>query len=164
MLVAVISDTHMTAGGRRTLPPDCIERLRGADLILHSGDVCEPEVLEELAALGPPVEAIHGNVDAARLGGVLPATRLVPVGGASVALVHDPGPAKGRFERLRGRFAEADAVVFGHTHMPEHEQQDGFQIFNPGSPTERRRAPHHTMGLLRAHDGKLRFEHLRVGS
>ena len=50
---------------------------------------------------------------------------------------------------MRRRFPEADAVVFGHSHLPLHEEEDGFQIFNPGSPTERRRAPRHSMGVLR---------------
>ena len=38
------------------------------------------------------------------------------------------------------RFPEADAVIFGHSHLPLHEAREGFQVFNPGSPTERRRA------------------------
>jgi uncharacterized protein len=49
--------------------------------------------------------------------------------------------------------------VFGHSHLPLHERtEDGFQIFNPGSPTERRRAPVHTMGMARVEDGEVEFE------
>jgi predicted phosphodiesterase len=60
---------------------------------------------------------------------------------------------------MRARFPEADGVVFGHSHIPLHEQDgDGFQIFNPGSPTERRRSPAHTMGLARVRAGALSFE------
>ncbi len=76
-------------------------------------------------------------------------------------MIHDAGPARGRLERMRRRFsaAGADAVVFGHSHIPLHERAaDGFQIFNPGSPTERRRAPRHTMGICRADAGALSFE------
>jgi predicted phosphodiesterase len=75
--------------------------------------------------------------------------------GARIAMVHDAGPRGGRVERLRARFGDrADAVVFGHSHMPLHEQaDDGFQVLNPGSPTERRRAPTHTMGLIRVVNG-----------
>ena len=58
-----------------------------------------------------------------------------------------PGPRRGRLARLRRAFRDADAVVFGHSHMPLHERDGGFQIFNPGSPTERRRAPIRAMGL-----------------
>lgn len=73
-------------------------------------------------------------------------------------MTHIPGPATGRLERLRGDFPSCDAVVFGHTHMPEHAERDGFQIFNPGSPTERRRAPVHTMGLATIAGGRIAFE------
>ena len=78
-----------------------------------------------------------------------PRTRVVEADGARIAMVHDAGPATGRLERLRARFPDADAVVFGHSHIPLHEERDGFQIFNPGSPTDRRRQP-------RAHDGRRR--------
>ena len=73
-------------------------------------------------------------------------------------MVHDGGPAHGRLERLRRRFPDADAVVFGHSHLPLHEERDGFAIFNPGSPTERRRAPRHTMGIATVRDGRVAFE------
>jgi predicted phosphodiesterase len=75
-------------------------------------------------------------------------------------MVHDAGPRTGRLERMRRRFGDrADLVVFGHSHMPLHEAApDGFQILNPGSPTERRRAPSHTMGLIHVASGLARCE------
>ena len=160
MLIAVISDTHLPRGNR-TLPAACVERLRKADLILHAGDLMTADVLADLRALGPPVQAVHGNVDDAELRRLLPSARLVHAGGARIAITHDAGPAAGRLERLRARFAGADAVVFGHSHIPLHErdEQSGFQIFNPGSPTDRRRQPVHTMGLARVgDDGDVAFE------
>src|SRR3954469_21420037 len=156
MQIAVISDTHMPRGARR-LPPRCVELLRGADHIVHAGDLSDPSVLAELEALGPAVSAVHGNVDVPELVERLPAELELDLGGARLAVVHDAGPAKGRLLRMRRRFPEADAVVFGHSHIPLHETEGGFQIFNPGSPTERRRAPHHTMGLAEAEGGRLRF-------
>jgi putative phosphoesterase len=159
MVIAVIADTHLPRGARR-IPHDCLERIAAADLLLHAGDFVTVEVLRELEAIGPPVVGVHGNVDSAELRRLLPAERVVDAGGARVALVHDAGPRRGRLERLRRRFGErADAVVFGHSHLPLHERaDDGFQIFNPGSPTERRRAPAHTMGVARAEGGRLAFE------
>jgi predicted phosphodiesterase len=77
-------------------------------------------------------------------------------------MLHDAGPAKRRLERMRARFPDAAAVVFGHSHIPLHEARDGFQVFNPGSPTDRRRQPRHTMGLARAENGALTFEHLAL--
>jgi uncharacterized protein len=154
MLLAVISDTHLPRGARR-LPEACVERIAAADLLLHAGDFSTVEVLRELEAIGPPLLGVHGNVDSAELRRLLPAERVVQADGARIAMVHDAGPRAGRLERLRTRFGErADVVVFGHSHMPLHEQtEDGFQILNPGSPTERRRAPAHTMGLIRVDSG-----------
>jgi putative phosphoesterase len=159
MVVAVISDTHMPRGGRR-LPEACVERIAAADLLLHAGDVMTVEVLRGLEAIGPPVAAVHGNMDSAELRRLLPAERIVEAEGARIAMVHDAGPRAGRLERMRRRFGDrADAVVFGHSHVPLHERAgDGFQIFNPGSPTERRRAPSHTMGFARVEHRRLRFD------
>ena len=157
MKIAVISDTHMPRG-RRVLPEACVERLAAAELVLHAGDVMTAAVLREIEAIGPPVMAVHGNVDDVELRKALPAERVVEAGGARIAMVHDAGPRNGRLDRMRSRFPDADAVVFGHSHLPLHEERDGFQIFNPGSPTERRRAPVATMGMAEAADGQVRFE------
>jgi putative phosphoesterase len=157
MLLAVISDTHLPKGSRR-LPDGCVERIRAADLVLHAGDVMTAAALEQIEAIGPPVAAVHGNVDSEELRRRLPAERVVEAGGARIAMVHDAGPARGRFERLRRRFPHADATVFGHSHLPLHEELQGFQIFNPGSPTERRRAPNPTMGIATVEGGRVEFE------
>ena len=105
-----------------------------------------------------------GNVDEPPLRDRLPTTAsFEPASGLEVAVVHDAGPRRGRIERMRRRFPSAAAVVFGHSHLPLHERApDGFQIFNPGSPTERRRAPRHTMGLLDTDGSTLRFRHVEL--
>ena len=157
MLIAVISDTHMPRGARR-LPDACLDRLRAADLILHAGDFSSASTYAELELIGPPLLGVHGNVDDEELRRQLPAERVVEAEGARIAMVHDAGPAKGRLRRMRDRFPNAHATVFGHSHMPLHEERDGFQIFNPGSPTERRRAPAHTMGLARVEGDSIEFE------
>jgi putative phosphoesterase len=148
VLVAVLADTHMPRGSRR-LPEECVERLRRADLVLHAGDIATAAFLEELRALGPPVDAVHGNVDEPALRSLLPETRVVDAGGVRIGLVHDAGPKPGREERLARRFPGCAAVVYGHTHLPQVERWDGVWILNPGSPTERRRAPARTMLELR---------------
>jgi len=159
-----VSDTHLPRGARR-LPDACLEHLRSADLILHAGDFVTVAVLEEIEALGPPVMAVHGNVDEPAVRMRVPAARMVDAGGARIAMVHDAGAAAGRLERMRRRFPGADAVVFGHSHIPLHETDfdAGFQIFNPGSPTDRRRQPRHTMGLCRAERGELGFRIVDLG-
>ncbi len=163
MQIAIISDTHIPRGGR-WLPPDCLARLSAADMIVHAGDLCTPALLRELEAINP-VFAVRGNVDDAQLQALLPETVALPLpGGPHVVVVHDGGPARGRVDRLRARFPTADAVIFGHSHLPLHERtSDGFQIFNPGSPTERRRAPAHTMGLANVAGERIELELLDVG-
>jgi putative phosphoesterase len=161
-VIAVVADTHMPKG-RRELPAECVERIRAADALIHAGDFSAASVLADLEALCPVVLGVHGNVDDAELRDRLPESLEIDVGGRTVAVVHDSGPAKCRLERMHARFPDADAVVFGHSHLPLHEEQDGFQIFNPGSPTERRRAPRRSMGLLRPGPAGLRFEHVWLG-
>jgi len=70
-------------------------------------------------------------------------------------MVHIPGRAAGRAARLRARFPDCDAIVYGHTHMPEALRHEGVWILNPGSPTERRRAPTRAMLVLELRGGKL---------
>ena len=162
MRLAIISDTHMPRGNR-ALPAACLEQLRAADAILHAGDFMELSVLEDLQALGPPLHAVRGNVDSAELQARLPLTTVVDAAGARIAMIHDAGPATGRLDRMRRRFPDAQAVVFGHSHIPLHEERDGFAIFNPGSPTERRRSPQHTMGLATVHQARVTFALVALG-
>jgi uncharacterized protein len=154
VLVAAISDTHLPRGTRR-IPEACLERLRAADLILHGGDISTLAVLEELRALGPPVHAVYGNADEPVARELLPKELVVDAGGARIGMAHVPGPAAGHRERLVRRFPGCDAVLYGHTHIPEVELHEGVWILNPGSPTERRKAPAHTMLVLAIEAGKI---------
>jgi putative phosphoesterase len=158
-MLAIVADTHMPKGSRR-LPERCEELIGEAEAVIHAGDFTGVSVLEQLEAVCPRVHAVHGNVDEPALRDRLPETLEIDLGAARLALVHDAGAARGRLERLQARFAAADAVVFGHSHLPLHEQRDGFQIYNPGSPTERRRAPQASMGVLTCSGRRLLFEHV----
>jgi putative phosphoesterase len=161
MQLAIISDTHMPRGDR-AIPAACLERCRNADAILHAGDLADITVLRLLHSLGPPVHAIYGNVDKPAVRALLPARLDLELGGARIGMTHAPGPADGRLQRLRAAFPGCIAVIFGHTHMPEHAEEAGFQIFNPGSPTERRRAAVHTMGTAQVTGGRITFELVAV--
>jgi uncharacterized protein len=160
-IVAAISDTHLPRGARR-LPEACLERLRAADAILHCGDVSSLAVFEELRALGPPVHGVRGNVDEPALRDLLPEELVVELGGARIGMLHAPGPAVGRGERLVRRFPGCAAVVFGHTHLPQVERHAGLWLLNPGSPTERRRAPFHSLLELTVESGRIRPELVRL--
>jgi uncharacterized protein len=161
VLIAALSDTHLPRGARR-LPEACLEGLRGADLILHGGDFSAASVLEELRALGPPVLAVHGNADEPALRSLLPQELVVEAGQVRIGLVHVPGPAAGREERLVRRFPGCDAVVFGHTHLPLVERHGEVWLLNPGSPTERRRGPFHSFLLLHVSRRTIRPELVRL--
>ena len=152
--VVVLADTHAPRRWR-VCPPRVAEHLRGADLILHAGDVCTAPVLVELADYAPVV-AVLGNNDGPDVAawGAAPTAEL-DLDGLSVAMVHDSGAATGRLVRMRRMFPGADLVVFGHSHIPLDQSSGGLRIFNPGSPTDRRRQSHGTLGLLRIDDGCL---------
>ena len=131
--------------GTRTLPDACSARLATADLILHAGDLTALSFLHRLHAIGPPVHAVLGNRDESALQALLPAERVVEVEEARIGMVHIPGPRPGREARLAARFPGCDAVVYGHTHVPQVDRAGGVWILNPGSPTERRSAPARSM-------------------
>jgi putative phosphoesterase len=150
----VLADTHVVPAGRRQLPHPVYDLLEQADLVLHAGDVTTPDLLHELRAFAP-VEAVLGNNDH-ELVGVLPESTTVEVDGYRIGLIHDAGLDPGRAARARRRFPDAEMVVFGHSHLPcDTEGVDGQRLFNPGSPTWKRRAPTHTVGLLEVSAGRL---------
>jgi putative phosphoesterase len=129
--------------------------LGGAEVILHAGDVCVPSVLDELAEFAP-VHVVAGNNDGPDVvAWGARETLSMELDGLRVAMIHDSGHKTGRTARMRRRFPEADLVVFGHSHIPLDETGDGVRIFNPGSPTDRRRQPHGTVGVLEIAAGEL---------
>lgn len=154
----MLSDTHVRDraldGDPDTLglPAVAVAAIDGADLVLHCGDVVEPELLRRLRA-SKPFHAVLGNNDTA-LRGALPERLLVEADGVRIGMVHDSGPTKGRPARVHRMFPDADVVVFGHSHMPVNEVGvDGQWLLNPGSPTQRRRAAAHTIGVIETRDG-----------
>jgi putative phosphoesterase len=152
--IVVLADTHIRRNSTRRLPDAVYAALERADLVLHAGDVVTGDVLEELAGFAPTL-AVLGNNDG-ELAGTLPEERSFTVEGLRIAMVHDSGARQGREGRLRRRFPAADLVVFGHSHVPvDAPGLAGQWLFNPGSPTERRRQPHHTFGRLRVDGGRL---------
>lgn len=128
--------------------------LETADVVLHAGDITQQQHLDDLARHAP-VHAVLGNNDP-ELVGILPETLELELAGVRVAMIHDSGPARGRERRLHARFPAADVVVFGHSHIPWNAPGEGGQLlFNPGSPTDRRRQPHRTLGVLELDDGRI---------
>jgi putative phosphoesterase len=152
-----MADTH-TVGSTRALPPGAWPYIETAEHILHGGDVCDPALLDELAAFAP-VTAVLGNCDGPGVrywGATEEAT--VELAGVAVAMVHDVGPRRGRRARLRARYPGARVVVYGHSHIPCNSDEEGLLLFNPGSPTWPRRAPFPSLGILWVEDGEVEGE------
>jgi uncharacterized protein len=159
--IAVIADTHLPRGGRR-IPERCIAAIGAADAVIHAGDFVTEDALAQIEAIGPSLWAVHGNVDEPVLRQRLPAELEIELERVRIAVIHDAGPAAGRGARMSARFPAARCVVFGHTHRPEHLRAGDLHLFNPGSPTERRRAPHRAMGMIEVAHGKARFSHIQL--
>ncbi len=140
------------------MPPGAWPYLESADHILHGGDVCDPALLDELRALAP-VTVVMGNCDGfdVRDWGATD-TAEVELGGIRIGMVHDAGPRERRRPRMRKLFPDARVVVFGHSHIPWNDDEDGLLLFNPGSATWKRRAPFPSMGLLWIDGGEVEGE------
>lgn len=153
--MVVLADTHSPRRWK-ACPAAVAAQLEHADVILHAGDVCTAGTLDELAQWAP-VHAVLGNNDGPEVATWgAPETLELTLAGVPIAMVHDSGPAQGRAARLRRRFPGAAVVVFGHSHIPLDEAHDGQRIFNPGSPTDRRRQPRGTIGELVLERGTVR--------
>ena len=153
-LAVVIADTHIPRRARG-LPEALLLHLRRTDRILHAGDLMAPTLIHELEGYAPTT-AVRGNLDPPRLG--LPETLEFEFGGVRVAMIHDSGPKRGRRPRMCRRFPDARVVIFGHSHIPWLEVEDGLMLLNPGSLTDKRRQPEYTFALLRMENGEVRAE------
>lgn len=141
--IGVISDTH------GLLRPEAREALRGSDLILHAGDICGFEIVEELREIAP-VTAVRGNNDHDPWGSRLPETVTIEVGGVRIHMLHD-------LHRLAIDAAAegVDVVVAGHSHQPLRERRAGILHFNPGSAGPRRFRLPVSVGRLAVRGGRV---------
>lgn len=143
--VLITSDTHCRTGGE--LPSSLLELAASSDHVVHAGDSCTRDVLDTLGALAP-LTAVRGNVDEPELWSVLPEVAQVEIDGVRIGMIHDAGAEPGRHARLRALVPGCDVLVYGHTHAPEILRDAGGAVVNPGSPTQRRRAPSHTVAWM----------------
>ena len=151
MRIGVISDTHARTVDE--LPPAILQCLTEVDLIVHAGDFTHRAVLDGLRAIGE-VRAVCGNMDSDDLRGALPKQDLFVLEGKTIGLLHGWGPPWGIADRVRRVFADADVIIFGHSHVPWNELVEGTLLLNPGSGR-------HSYALL-AIDEKIRAELIRV--
>lgn len=149
----LISDTHIP-GRARVLPEAVVRAADEADLIVHAGDWVSEGVLDELRRHGE-VLGVWGNNDGADLRARLPEIARREIEGVRFAVIHETGDAKTRERRMPVAFPDTDVLVFGHSHIPWDTSGEGLRLLNPGSPTDRRRQPHHTYMTLVVDDGAL---------
>ncbi|MGC7872396.1 metallophosphoesterase family protein [Desulfosporosinus sp. SYSU MS00001] len=158
MKIAVLSDTHLRLG--KTLPGFVWEHLAEADLIIHAGDLVHKEILDELNLLAP-VKAVCGNCDDWDVN--LPSQEWVECDSLRIGIVHGhQGKGQTTMERAYNAFLSnpVDIVVFGHSHIPTLKWQHGVLMFNPGSPTDKRREPQYSFGWMVLQDGRINAKHI----
>ncbi len=154
MRVVLLADTHLRPGRARDLPAAAWREIERADAVVHAGDLLTGELLDELRTHAPTY-AVLGNNDR-DLVDVLPERLTLDLEGVRIAVVHEAGPRAGREARVHKWFPDAALVIYGHSHEPyDGSGVDGQRLFNPGSPTQRRRAPHHTIGRLTLNGGRI---------
>jgi uncharacterized protein len=153
--IVVLSDTHIVPGRSRRLPDAVYAALDGADAILHAGDIMTADLVHELSGFAP-VYAVLGNNDDGELAAMLPEARVEELADVRIGMIHDSGQRDGRPRRMKARFPDCDVVVYGHSHIPFcGDGVDGQLLFNPGSPTDKRREPVATYGVLELRDGRV---------
>lgn len=161
MLIGVVSDTHLTGRSVR-LPAALVETFRRVDAIVHAGDWVTADVYDELVKLAP-VHGVAGNGDGEALVRRFGLKKSLELGGVRIGLVHGHvGPGRTTPERARLAFRDErpDLILFGHSHIPLLEKHGETVLFNPGSPTRKRRQPQYSFGLVAIENGKFRAEHV----
>jgi uncharacterized protein len=147
-----MSDTHVPKRAR-DLPAPLWRAVDAADVVVHAGDWVCVDLLDALEARAHRVIGVYGNNDGPPLRARLPEVARVELDGLRLAVVHETGPAAGRERRCDARYGDTDVLVFGHSHIPwDSVTPAGLRLLNPGSPTDRRRQPHHTYLTARVGD------------
>ncbi|MFI1385125.1 metallophosphoesterase family protein [Embleya sp. NPDC020886] len=155
MRVLLTSDTHVPQRAK-AVPERLLAELATVDVVIHAGDWVDGAALDLFEAHSRRVIGVYGNNDGPDLRSRLPEVARVELGGVRFAVVHETGPAEGRERRCAARYPDVDVLVFGHSHIPWDTVTDsGLRLLNPGSPTDRRRQPHHTYMTLTADAGTI---------
>jgi putative phosphoesterase len=158
----VLADTHLPTRAK-ALPPAVLAELPGCDGVVHAGDWVDEATLDLLSTRAPFVLGCAGNNDGPELHGRLPEVARLELEGVRLAVVHETGSATGREARMDDRFPDLDLLVFGHSHIPwDTTTPRGLRLLNPGSPTDRRRQPRCTYGVLGLDRGSVSWELLAV--
>ena len=155
MKLLLISDTHVPKRAKE-LPARVWREIGEADVVVHAGDWVEPSLLDAIESRARRLIGVAGNNDGPELWARLPEVATAELDGVRLAVVHETGAAQGRETRCAAKFPDADVLVFGHSHIPwDTVAENGLRLLNPGSPTDRRRQPHHTYMTAEIREGVL---------
>ena len=148
MLIGVLSDTHIPKRARE-LPKKIYDAFKEVDLILHAGDITEPELLDKITQMTKKeVKAVQGNMDSARVKAILPHKEEIEIGKFRIGLTHGTGSADYLIEFVKKQFKKVDVIVFGHSHLATNKKENGILLFNPGSPSDNLFSPYLSYGIL----------------
>ena len=170
--LGIISDTHLSESGSRSIPSRVFEYFRGVDMIIHAGDFTSRRAITDLEAIAPVV-GVRGNNDPAHL--ELPRTRRIEIEGVVIGLCHGDrgqnliekplGQAPGNNSTAANALSlfefedDVNCLIFGHSHNPlllwHRHQGREILLFNPGSPTDKRFGPFYGCGLLTIDNGNI---------
>ncbi|WP_139488721.1 metallophosphoesterase family protein [Brevibacillus dissolubilis] len=176
MRIGIVADTHMPRAAKQ-LPQALRDGLAGVDLILHAGDFVTFDVVEALQQIAP-LHGVYGNNDGPDMQARFPASQLLTLKGFHIGLVHGHlGKKKSTPERAIEAFVtglgtadqttgdgdkpavKPDVIIFGHSHIPYQEEHHGILLFNPGSPTDKRRQPQFSYGIMELGD-TIKLQHI----
>ncbi|WP_377889060.1 metallophosphoesterase family protein [Alkalihalobacillus sp. R86527] len=154
MKIIIISDTHMPRKGKN-LPLSLVNELEQTDHIIHAGDWQTLDVYEELKQYAP-ISGVYGNVDNLEIRERFGLKAILRIESFKIGITHGHGRNKTTEKRAVDLFEkdDVDVIIFGHSHIPVHKEYDGKIIFNPGSPTDKRRQPKFSFGKLTLSEGK----------
>lgn len=150
----LLADTHVPKRAK-DLPAQVWAQVEAVDVVVHAGDWVTPDLLDELEERSPRLVAVWGNNDGPELRRRLAEVARADLGGMRWGVVHETGAKARREERMRAAYPDLDVLVFGHSHIPWDTGHEGLRLLNPGSPTDRRRQPHHTYLTCTVADGAL---------
>lgn len=159
MRMVVMSDTHMPRKAS-SLPARLVTELEKTDMIIHAGDWQTMELYHQLKHYAPLI-GVTGNVDSPELKTKLNSREIYEAGGHRIGIIHGHGKGQTTEKRAIAAFADerVDWIIFGHSHIPVMKEVNGIEIFNPGSPTDKRRQKQYSFGLMTITD-KITAEHI----
>lgn len=158
MKVGVLSDTHIPLRAK-SLPKEVIQTFKEVDHIIHAGDITSMEVLDILESIAP-VTAVRGNVDPIEIQEILSSKEIITLKGYKIGITHGHWKTGKTLDRVIKCFENdcVDCIIFGHSHIPYCNFMNNILLFNPGSPTDKRRNEFYSFGIIELED-KIKAKH-----